>query len=242
MKSILYRTALLLFASQTVIALDLHTDPACAQLKTAIEQAQPLEKIQDAWNTLLANGLTSKYETIELAMQVTAYAQEQKTMLEHRVTKLGTKTYDSSKLMWGSMKTGAGLWCAIGTVLYVLAAQSIYIIYNGAIQEILGWLLLPDMQLITSIPKSVKTLIPLLKKQSRNNYVFPALGLLRFAGTTWLLYSGISGIRQALTYRSTIEIKIKNLTAAIEFISPWTDPVLKNQFETRNWGNEHIPA
>lgn len=229
-------------ASQMLSALDLHTDNACEPLKKALQQAQPLEKVQAAWNMLLSNSLTSQYATIELATQVIAYAQEQKGNLESQVTQLGTKSYDRSKLMWGSIKTGAGLWCAIGTIFYGLTHQGIYITHNGAIQDILGVLFLPDMKFIISLPKSVKNVIRFIKKQPRINYVFPLLGLLRCAGAAWSLYAGISDIRQGLTHKSTLENNIKNLTAAIEFISPWTDPVLGNQFEGRNWGTESIPA
>src|SRR5580704_131620 len=88
-----------LLAAPVLQALDLQTDPACAALKTAIEQAQSVEKIQTSWNAVTA-GL-SQNDSVQFAQQATTYAQEHKQALEHIVTALGNTNYDASKLKWG---------------------------------------------------------------------------------------------------------------------------------------------
>ncbi len=188
-------------------ALDLHTDPSYAQLKTAIQEAQQLEKVQDAWNTIANSENASVQDKVQLATQVTAYAQEHKETLESQIAQLRIKAYDRSRLIKGIIKTEFGKWCALGFIYTFCIIDK-----DRPMDSRWKKILLTDIDLLCSMcgdPKNY-SLIP--------TCLLVTFIIARPLLAAWSIHSGIEDIAEALTYRSTIEIKIKNLTAAIEFM------------------------
>lgn len=202
MKNMFTMLFLSLIASQTVIALDLHTDPACALLKTAIQQAQPLERVQDAWNNLVKNHTVSIQDKAHLASQLVAYAQEQKETLEQELTTLGDTTYNPSQLKWAAAQAAFGTWCIISFCKLLDNIKK----KNNIGSDKINWILFPITSGLHTLDHNGAAL------------TFALFGVAIDLTAPYFIYKAYCNLSEGLHYKNSIEAKIKNLTAAIEFL------------------------
>jgi hypothetical protein len=201
MKNIFNILSFSLIALQSLAAIDLHTDKSCEQLKTAIQLAQPLEKIQEAWNALAQDNPLPVQDKIHLTNQVVTYAQEQKEALAQELKNLCYMAYK-----WAAAQAAFGLWCttSLGRLLHSIKIQ------RPVRVDPINWALFP-------ITCAFYDQLPTLYNENIAAISF-LFGLLINIIGPYFFYKAYWNLSQGLDYKNSIEEKIKNLTAAIEFL------------------------
>lgn len=194
----------------TLQAIDLHNDKACEQLKVAIEQAQPIEKIQAAWKAVTA-GLSAQNKKI-VAAQAVEHARAQKAALEKAQVTLGNKTYDASKLKWAAAQLAGIAYCVGSPPLMLLLDEKFNLRSNHEplIRQIIGIPLLPIIGLVVVGFENRKLMV-----------VAVAVELcLRLYFTIYWANKGCKNLYQGMNAKKLIEQKVSNLEATIAYLQP----------------------
>jgi hypothetical protein len=200
-------------ASMVIQAVDLRTDVVCKNLLYVITQGQLLAIVQAEFEQVVSTTDMSAVQQIELAMDVVAYAQEQKEETQKLIAALANQTYDTSKIAWGGLQLLAGVFCEAS----VWRALLISMRNNSEID----FLAIPDKLPLSKlylrfIARYIES--PNLAGISPGIQVLTPVELILYAVIApFLLYTGGTLLYQGIYCKQLLEVKVANLEATISY-------------------------
>ncbi len=217
MKNIFNILSFSLIALQSLAAIDLHTDKSCEQLKTAIEQALPLEKVQEVWQEITNTG-RSQSELIELALEAIDYSNDRKNNLSNPFELLnGNSPALASHFKCYMIDAMACQLLTLGLCWYL--GKKYHFIGKG--HNTVSWLLIPDMMLLKSIvaPKGTQGATPhetiKMVNDAIKKYGYPCLAILRSILIPYFLYKAVCN---GTAHKKLLAQKKSNLDATIAYL------------------------
>jgi hypothetical protein len=209
MKKLMLGLLLTVSIGTQIQAVDLKTDAVCNDLKKAIERGREIEQVKVIFEK--ATVQLSSADKTDLAAQVVAYAQEQKEDMQKILDGLGKKTYDTSKIMWGSAQLAGGVLCTA----CVLKVLWIYVNRTSILDllDILDYLrfsnfywdyLAQYIKDYSMVPKGVKVLIPI------ELVVYTLVA-------PYLSYKGTNNLYQGINHKKLLVAKVVHLEKIIEY-------------------------
>lgn len=183
-------------------------------LKASIEQAQPLELVQQQWDALIS---AQPVHRMQYASELIATAQTTKTTLQAELAELGDKSYNVSALKRAFGYLAATVWCTAG-LLFDL--ENLFEIKRGIM-----W----NNDTAAAILQPLCGFIACYYEYEPNPYQHPAFiffALIHATAPYWLYKASHNTIYKALNYKKNLETGIANLESAIEFLQPYADEQL----------------
>jgi len=184
-------------------AIDLKTEASCKKLVRAISQAQNIEKLTTAWQTISASATITPEDRTAIVDQALQLAKEQKTALEQELNALGNETKNYSKLKWGAGQLAAGTWLALAEIYVLIALSSTEKELENVPGSEFVW---PELWIKHKgwITKDFAGLLGGLRMATIN----PIIGCYCF-------YKAYHNLKQGLNYKKFLQDKITNLDAII---------------------------
>lgn len=213
MKSVSIALLTQLIIPFSVLGLDLHTDTLCVGLKSAVEQSQSIEQVQQLFEATVKEAQLSSSEQAILVDQVIAYTHKQREQVKSELAGFNSKSYDRTVLAKGACQLAVGAVSA-GLLLNAVRIYGIYVTSEDVLDliDILENLILSKLYM--AYPSDDELYINRQLKAIK--FVKPELCLHAIAAP-YLLYKGGTGLYKSIHAQQPVEQKIANLDATISY-------------------------